>query len=138
MAGPAAVSPSHSSQDAVHDAPKTWVAPSPKEPTQQEREEHEATHLPYRSWCKHCVRGRGRSEAHRELQADRQHSAPHVSMDYCFMGQDGSKCLPILVIRDHASKFVFSHVVPSKGTSHQYPVVQFFQTLNSLVTQRSF
>ena len=31
----------------------------PKEPTKVEREEHEKTHLPFRSWCRHCVRGRG-------------------------------------------------------------------------------
>ena len=45
-------------------------------------------------------------------------------MDYCFLGQDESKCLPILVIRDHASRTVFSHVVPCKGTKHQYPLNQ--------------
>ena len=105
MASPAAVSPSPSSRDVeVHVSAPIAVASSPKEPTQQERDEHEATHLPYRSWCKHCVRGRGRSEAHKQLQADSSHTVPHVSMDYCFMGQDESKCLPILVIRDHASK----------------------------------
>ena len=32
---------------------------APREPTEEERMRHEATHLPYRSWCVHCVRGRG-------------------------------------------------------------------------------
>ena len=131
MAGTSAVSPS-SSPEEVHDSAPVVVASSPKEPTQQERDEHEATHLPYRSWCKHCVRGRGRSEAHRQLQADKSHAVPHVSMDYCFMGQDETKCLPILVIRDHASKFVYSHVVPSKGTSHAYPAAQTFSDIEQL------
>ena len=82
MASPAAVIPSLSSRDVeVHDSAPIAVASSPKEPTQQERDEHEATHLPYRSWCKHCVRGRGRSEAHKQLQADTSHTVPHVSMD---------------------------------------------------------
>ena len=36
--------------------PKTRVAP--KGPTKREREEHDATHIPYRDWCDHCVRGR--------------------------------------------------------------------------------
>ena len=27
----------------------------PKEPSAEERREHELTHLPYRNWCKHCV-----------------------------------------------------------------------------------
>ena len=37
----------------------------PGEPTAQERAEHEKTHLPYRSWCKFCVMGRGRDLPHR-------------------------------------------------------------------------
>ena len=131
MAGTTAVSPL-SSHEEVHESAPIAVASSPKEPTQQERDEHEATHLPYRSWCKHCVRGRGRSEAHKQLQADKSHTVPHVSMDYCFMGQDESKCLPILVIRDHASKFVYSHVVPCKGTSHAYPAAQAFSDIEQL------
>ena len=48
------------------------------------------------------------------------------------MGQDESKCLPILVIRDHASKFVYSHVVPSKGTSHAYPAAQALSDIEQL------
>ena len=30
-------------------------------PTKAEIYEHEVTHLPYRSWCKHCVHGKGAS-----------------------------------------------------------------------------
>ena len=33
---------------------------NPREPTQQERAEHELTHMPFRSWCRHCVRGRAK------------------------------------------------------------------------------
>ena len=33
-------------------------------PTWQERKEHEMTHMPYRSWCRHCVKGRAREVAH--------------------------------------------------------------------------
>ena len=32
----------------------------PKLPTPQEVYEHNLTHLPYRSWCCHCVRGKGK------------------------------------------------------------------------------
>ena len=28
----------------------------PEGPSAQEREEHELTHIPYRAWCKHCVK----------------------------------------------------------------------------------
>ena len=37
------------------------VKRKPRLPTKQEREEHEATHIPFRSWCRHCVRGRVRN-----------------------------------------------------------------------------
>ena len=99
-------------------------AKAPREPTAAEREEHELTHLPYRAWCRHCVRGRGKSEAHRELDAAAGYTVPHVSFDYCFMGQDESKCLPILACRDHKTKFTFCQVVPCKGTGHVYNVKQ--------------
>ena len=28
-------------------------------PTQREREQHEATHVPFQDWCAHCMMGRG-------------------------------------------------------------------------------
>ena len=31
----------------------------PGQPTKQERDEHCVTHLPYRSWCPFCVKGKG-------------------------------------------------------------------------------
>ena len=33
------------------------VASKPDTPKPEEREEHEATHVGFRSWCRHCVRG---------------------------------------------------------------------------------
>ena len=38
----------------------------PKLPSPEEVKEHEMTHLPYRSWCVHCVRGKGKSMDHRK------------------------------------------------------------------------
>ena len=34
-------------------------------PTLAEREEHERTHIPCRSWCRHCVAARASNPAHR-------------------------------------------------------------------------
>ena len=30
----------------------------PRQPSLQEKEEHEMTHLPFRSWCTHCIGGK--------------------------------------------------------------------------------
>lgn len=35
----------------IEEARKPKMRRSPEEPTRQEREEHELTHLPFRSWC---------------------------------------------------------------------------------------
>ena len=37
------------------------VMRAPKAVPKEERDAHEATHLPFRSWCRHCVRGRARN-----------------------------------------------------------------------------
>ena len=42
------------------------AAPAPRIMSRLEREQHELTHIPYRTWCPHCVRMRGRNTAHRQ------------------------------------------------------------------------
>ena len=36
----------------------------PCKPTQEEIDNHNLSHLPFRSWCKHCVMGRAQSTPH--------------------------------------------------------------------------
>ena len=42
--------------------------PDPREPSEEERRERNLTHLPFRSWRPHCVRGRGREADHKKLK----------------------------------------------------------------------
>ena len=59
----------------------------PRQPSQQEKEEHEMTHLPFRSWCRHCIMGRGREEdCRKSMEEERQ--VPEVHLDYMFMGDE--------------------------------------------------
>ena len=59
----------------------------PRQPNQHEKEEHEMTHLPFRSWCRHCVIGRGREEdCRKSMEEERQ--VPEVHLDYMFMGDE--------------------------------------------------
>ena len=69
----------------------------PRQPSQQEEEEHEMTHLPCRSWCRHCIMGRGREEDWRKsMEEERQ--VPEVHLDYMFMGDEmEGKTLAFLV-----------------------------------------
>ena len=44
----------------------------PRLPSQDEVEEHYKVHLPYRNWCPHCVRARGKDLDHRRsVEGDR-------------------------------------------------------------------
>ena len=59
-------------------------AQDPGQPTRREREEHSMTHLPYRAWCQHCVRGKGRPSAHRRSKDTAEREKPLVAMDYTY------------------------------------------------------
>ena len=79
---------------------------APKGPTKLEREEHDRTHLPFRAWCQHCVRGRGRNKPHRagEQDDDEQETqkVPKVSMDYFFMSKEDARASenPMLTMKE--------------------------------------
>ncbi len=41
---------------------------NPKNPTKAEVMKHELTHLPFRNWCRFCVRGKSSNSQHRKHQ----------------------------------------------------------------------
>ena len=115
-------------------------AVDPGKPTDRQIEEHRMTHLPYRSWCRWCVLGRGRGLQHRARAGS---LIPIIGMDYFFLTSAGvvlkeelkmddeqisaarqrgeiAKCL---VVRCYASKAVFGHVIPCKGLDEDGIVV---------------
>ena len=75
-----------------------------------------ATHIPFRDWCPHCVRGKSKSEPHHRAVRDAT-EIPDVSLDYMFMGSGNSEeqlGMPILVARDRKTGWCMAGVVPSK------------------------
>ena len=85
-------------------------------PTQEEIEYHNLTHLPYRDWCPHCIRGRGKQEAHYKAKGER--TMHELCFDYCFLGGSLSNTvtIPTMVIRDRDTRMTCSYVVGAKGT----------------------
>ena len=81
-----------------------------KTPTKLEIELHEKTHLPFRTWCKSCVKGRGQASPHRRVERD-DPTAPEVHIDYCFPRAG----VTILGIRHSVSGATASIWVPKKG-----------------------
>ena len=64
------------------------VAPSPIMPSAAEIEEHRISHIPYRSWCRECVMGRGLGEK-RGLHQGRDHGVAIVGIDYFYITTRG-------------------------------------------------
>ena len=58
----------------------------PGQPTAQEFIEDNLTHVPYRSWCPDCVRGRGSHLSHKKQGIDKDDAIPTISFDYAFLG----------------------------------------------------
>ena len=85
-------------------------------PSEAEVEQHELTHLPFRSWCRHCARAKGKECPHHESGLG---SESKFATDYMFMGEDGTP-ITILAGYDALAKALFANVVPCKGTSHGY------------------
>ena len=54
----------------------------PKLPPRAEVEAHNLTHLPYRSWCKHCVRGRGKELPHEKAKRELEIHEFHFDWEF--------------------------------------------------------
>ena len=96
---------------------KPKVITSPVKPSAKEVEEHMATHIPFRSWCAHCVAGKSKSNPHFKGTEERT-SVPEISVDYMYMSignSDEQIGMPILVAKDRKTNWTMAGVVPSKG-----------------------
>ena len=96
---------------------------APTKPSQEEVNEHMLTHLPFRSWCPHCVRGKSKGKPHKRTEEEPR-ELPTIALDYTFMHESQNKHeekgMPILVIKDikqddTGTGMIFAQVVPQKG-----------------------
>ena len=80
-------------------------------------------HFSYRSWCRHCVKGRGSGEQHRRGPPG---DVPIISADYLIVTKRGTfttadniekaeVILKILLVKDAKSEYIGAHVVPVTG-----------------------
>ena len=93
--------------EAAEDSRPIQRVQDPRMPSKAERGEHELTHLPYRSWCKFCVAGRGRQMDHSKGVSGSEN--PEFHMDFCFPGDEESgENLITLVVRESATKMLFA------------------------------
>ena len=111
-----------SEEGETEEARKPKAARVPTRPSQEEVDEHMITHLPFRSWCPHCIRGKSKGKPHKKPnQGNRE--IPTVALDYTFMydtqNEGEEKGMPILVMKDIrqdevGTGMLFAQVVPAK------------------------
>ena len=92
----------------------------PKLPSSEEVRQHNLTHVPYRSWCPHCVRGRGKEMDHKRRKGEDEQGIPEYHLDYCFPGDEDGQRLTVLVVVERHTKMKKSVVVPQKGSTGRY------------------
>ena len=79
------------------------VGKAEKAPSKEEVAMHMVNHIPFRSWCSHCVKGKAHGNQHRRRKAvEGEVREPIVSVDYMLMhdnqGEGEEKGMPIMVV----------------------------------------
>lgn len=128
-------------QDHGNSAQQVRIVRSGYSPTKSEVAEHRISHLPFRDWCEHCVKGRSKGLPHRikEGAAKEEQEVPVISVDYMFMGDKQSEGdesgMPILVVKDRKTRIIRARVVPNKGR-HWYAIKMLVGIINNLGHKR--
>ena len=93
------------------------AAPAPMAPSRLEKEAHDLTHTPYRAWCPHCVRMRGRNTAHKKQVRKEKSWVPRISFDYFFFSQEDEQANkhPMIVMVDDETGEKYARGVSQKG-----------------------
>ena len=92
-----------------------------RQPGEQERNARGMTHLPFRSWRRHCscIKGMGREEDCR-MSIEEERQVQDIHLYYMFMGDEKEgKTLAFLVARERATRTVLSTVVPTNSTGQR-------------------
>ena len=105
---------SQEADEAGEESAGTKVKVAPTQPSNTERERHEVTHCPYRSWCPVCVAGRGQKTGHKKQKRDGS-ELPRFAMDYGFLGDEGQPTASLLVMRELKTGMMLGMIVEKKG-----------------------
>ena len=61
-----------------------------RQPSREEYDEHMRTHMPFRKWCPHCVKGKRKNDPHMTPKEKEHQEIPTMSWDYMEQrGKDG-------------------------------------------------
>ena len=82
--------------------------------SKEEFDAHQLTHLPFRSWCDHCVKGKAVDDAHRP-RIDPHRGEAKMGMDHFFLARATDPQHAVLNCLDFQSGAVSSAMVVKRG-----------------------
>ena len=131
-------------EEAETQAPR--IPRAPRTPSQQEIDDHEVTHCPFRSWCEHCVKGQGKDDPHCVVAAAyADSSVVRVSMDYCFFTEgakatetdheDSTKAtvsMTVMLMVESLFRSMWAYAVQCKGATDEWLAEQITNDLETI------
>ncbi len=104
-------------------------------PTAEEVEEHNATHLPHRSWCPVCVKARG--DAHRRVK--QKGEKPTVNMDCKTFGEEANKedKITMIVAKGESTRCAAANRCQQKGARDAWVITRICDDIDTLALRRS-
>jgi len=120
---------------------KAAIGESEKLLSKEEVSMHMVNHIPFRSWCSHCVKGKSSGNQHGRRRRDEGEARqPVVSIDYMCMhdnqAEGEERGMPIMVIKDRRTKIIRARVLPQKG-NHAYGIKVLSGVIESLGHSKS-
>ena len=120
--------------EAAEDAP-VEIARDPGDPTPGDREHHNATHIPYRSWCPVCVsRARAKKRATEGKNAETKVANHTCALTAKTFGQEGDydDKATVLVCKDEITKMKFAHKCERKGATKKWAIENIIEDIDRL------
>ena len=122
---PASSSSDHMRLDESEEARKPNTKKLPPQATPEEIDRHNVTHLPFRSWCEHCVRGKAADDDHKRIAPTGIPGDAKWAMDYFFLtrAEEPNKMKAVLNCLDMQSGATFAAVVHKGADEYALAVV---------------
>ena len=99
--------------------------PLPRQPTEEEVQLHQLTHLPFRPWCPHCVACKSKEDKQRLLDEEPRRRIPSLEVDYCYVKeQSREQGTTVMVVLDTGTKNLLAIPIPSKARTLKYQAEQ--------------
>ena len=97
------------------------ILKTPVMPSKEDVQSHFATHLPYRSWCRICIKAKLKEDGHFRVKVEKkQEGLPIISLDYQDMNEDSKAKQKVIIGKDELTGATFGHYILCKGLGDEW------------------